>query len=202
MKKFASISLLAATITFGLFVFMAYLISSDKVTITELPGDIPINVVSLPDEKPPTVKPPTILKPPVVQPPIPMTTELPEVKGGVGTLVYNPPQITLSGGSVKGLSLGGNRNDDARPIVRISPKYPLNAIRNGIEGWVMLAFTINSIGEVENVSVVNSQPKRVFDKAARQALKKWKYRAKKVNGKAVEQRNLTVQLDFKMGQSS
>jgi protein TonB len=65
-----------------------------------------------------------------------------------------------------------------------------------------LAFDINTIGQVVNISVVDSLPKRVFDKAAKQALKKWKYKAKLVDGKAVAQHNFSVQLDFNMSQKS
>ncbi|WP_019029201.1 hypothetical protein [Colwellia piezophila] len=35
----------------------------------------------------------------------------------------------------------------------------------------MLAFDINAIGEAVNIFIVDPQPKRTFDKAAKQALK-------------------------------
>lgn len=202
MKKILIITLLAGTTTFSLFAFMAFLISSDKVSVTTAGVDIPVVIMTLPEDKPPVIKPPTILTPPMANPPMPSETELPVINEGPGTAVYNPPQITMAGNGIKPFALNGDRDNQARPIVRISPKYPLDAVRNGIEGWVVLAFNINAIGEVVNISVIKSNPKRIFDKAARQALKKWKYQAKKVDGKAVEQQNLTVQLDFTMGQSS
>ena len=87
---------------------------------------------------------------------------------------------------------------DARPVVRINPKYPPTAAKNGKECWVKLIFNINEIGGVFNIRVLDSQPKRIFDKAAKQALKKWKYHAKLANGKAIIQKNLSVQLNFKM----
>jgi protein TonB len=93
-------------------------------------------------------------------------------------------------------------NNEARPIVRVNPKYPMDAMREGTEGWVKLAFDINKVGKVVNISVIDSQPKRIFDKAARQALRKWKYQAKSVDGQAVYQKSRTVQLDFSMEQQS
>jgi protein TonB len=67
---------------------------------------------------------------------------------------------------------------------------------------VKLSFTINEIGGVEDVSVIEAQPKRIFDKEAKRALRKWKYKPKVVDGKPVKQPGLTVQLDFKMNQDS
>jgi protein TonB len=39
----------------------------------------------------------------------------------------------------------------------------------------------------------------VFDKEAKRALRKWKYKPKVVDGQAQRRPGLTVQLDFKMG---
>ena len=202
MKKIFIPTLLASATTFGLFAFMAMLIESDKVNITNVPEEVTINVASLPEEKPAEDKPKPILKPPAITPPLPIEPEQPTISEGPTIAGYNPPKIMSPGGGLKPFSLNNNASNEARPIVRISPKYPLNAAQNGIEGWVVLAFSINTIGEVVNISVRESQPKRIFDKAALRALKKWKYKAKMVDGIAVEQQNLTVQLDFTMAQSS
>jgi len=202
MKKIAIITVLAGITTFGLFAFMAFLISSDKVNLTTPLGHVPIDIVQLPDETPaqPKVKP--VLQPPVPPPPMPITTLAPEINDQGPTLAYNPPEISISGNNGNIFTLGSKADTEARPLIRVNPKYPITAARDGIEGWVVLAFDINTIGEVVNISIIESQPKRIFDKAARQALKKWKYRAKSVDGSAVTQQNFTVQLDFTMDQPS
>jgi len=202
MKKIAIITLLAGVTTFSLFAFMAFLITSEQVNIMVPPDDVTITVMTLPDEQPAQVKPRPNLQPPTT-PPVPQRIiESPEVTEVKTALTYSPPTIINTGGAAKGISLNRKSDGDARPLVRVNPKYPIGAARDGIEGWVVLAFDINTIGQVVNISVVDSQPKRVFDKAAKQALKKWQYKAKSVDRKAVAQHNFTVQLDFKMSQPS
>jgi protein TonB len=49
--------------------------------------------------------------------------------------------------------------------------------------------------------VQDAQPKRVFDRAAKKALSKWKYRPNIVDGKPTKTSGLTVRLDFKLDQS-
>jgi protein TonB len=91
------------------------------------------------------------------------------------------------------------RDGDATPIVRIDPKYPPEAARDGKEGWVDLSFTINEVGGVEDVEVLEADPKRIFDREAKRALRKWKYRPKVVDGIAQRQPGLRVRLEFSLG---
>jgi protein TonB len=46
------------------------------------------------------------------------------------------------------------------------------------------------------VEVLDADPKRVFDREAKRALRKWKYRPKVVDGVAQMQPGLQVRLDF------
>lgn len=80
-----------------------------------------------------------------------------------------------------------------------NPTYPIDAARNRIEGYVRMSFDISESGEPVNIKVIKSVPEQVFDKAAIKALSKWKYAPKVVNGVAVIQKGLKVQLDFKLG---
>ncbi|AVV82850.1 cell envelope biogenesis protein TonB [Shewanella putrefaciens] len=59
-----------------------------------------------------------------------------------------------------------------------------------------MRFTINELGGVDDVEVIQAEPKRLFDKEAIRALKKWKYKPKIVDGKPLKQPGMTVQLDF------
>ncbi|HEY9133931.1 MAG TPA: energy transducer TonB [Dyella sp.] len=55
------------------------------------------------------------------------------------------------------------------------PRYPTAAMRSAQEGWVEVSFTISAEGNVGNVKVVDSQPRHVFDRAAMDAVTRWKY---------------------------
>jgi len=202
MTKLLSTIGLATIITFGLFAFMASLISSDSVNITEVLPPVDFEVANVPEDSKVKVMEKVKLDPPKPPEPMPKNVVTIESTDEATSFDYQPLSITLGEGDTGIKQFRGNDNNEARPIVRIPPKYPMDAMRNGIQGWVRLAFDVNEIGKVVNVSVIDSQPKRIFDKAARQALRKWKYQAKSVNGKSVFQENRTVQLDFTIEQQS
>ena len=92
----------------------------------------------------------------------------------------------------------GGADRDAVPLVRIEPDYPMQARQRGIEGWVVVEFTISTAGTVKDAEVVASEPGTVFDRAAVQAVRKWKYNPKIVDGKPVERPGVKVRLDFEM----
>jgi len=74
------------------------------------------------------------------------------------------------------------------PIFKIPPRYPNRAKMLKKEGFVVLEFTINKDGFVEDIVITKSKPKKIFDKSAIRALSKWKFKPKIVAAKAVEQR--------------
>ena len=200
MKKAISVLTIAGTTAFGLFAFMAYLISSDQVSIIQEPPVVIVDIMELPDETKPEVFVRKVFQPPEPPPVMEVSRAISEPNDATTEFSYTAPTIAINNTIMDGARLNQQPDSDARPIVRVNPKYPIGALRDGIQGWVRLAFDISEIGEVINVKVIDSQPKRVFDKAARQALRKWKYRAKSVDGTQIQQQNFTVQLDFNMEQ--
>ncbi|NQZ22581.1 MAG: energy transducer TonB [Colwellia sp.] len=202
MTKLISTISLAIIITFGLFAFMAALISSDTVNITKVLPPIIVEIASIPADSKVDVMEKVKLDPPPAPEPMPITIVTPDSPGNAIGLAYQVPSVVFNKGST-GLGENKSINDnEARPIFRVTPKYPIDAMRKGIQGWVKLAFDINEIGKVVNITITDSKPKRIFDKAARKALRKWKYQAKSVDGKSVFQKNRTVQLDFTIEEQS
>ena len=68
------------------------------------------------------------------------------------------------------------------PLVRIPPEYPMSARAKGIQGYVILRFTVTETGSVENPEILRSDPPGVFDRAASRAVLRWKYQPQMVDG--------------------
>lgn len=71
------------------------------------------------------------------------------------------------------------------PIVRVSPTYPAEALNNKQEGWVKIKFDITPQGTVDDPYIIESQPPKVFDRAAIEAILKFKFKPRIIENKAV-----------------
>lgn len=66
------------------------------------------------------------------------------------------------------------------------PAYPREALRDGLQGTVMLRVVVDEAGHPIEVSIATSSGHRVLDRAAReQVLRKWKFVPARRNGRAV-----------------
>ncbi len=79
------------------------------------------------------------------------------------------------------------------------PIYPPAAIMKNKEGWVQVLISVNEVGQVSDVSVLNANPARLFDSAALKAVRKWKFYTKNEYGKAVPYQ-FTQTIEFKLDQ--
>jgi TonB family protein len=70
----------------------------------------------------------------------------------------------------------------------VQPKYPQNAERNKIQGWVELDFTVTETGEVKDIAVHGASVPGVFEEAAIAALSQWRYQPVLRDAKAAAQR--------------
>jgi TonB family protein len=66
------------------------------------------------------------------------------------------------------------------------PDYPVNALQQRITGSVLLEFTVDVKGEPRDIRVLESTPPQVFDQAAINAIRHWRYAPMIVTGTAVE----------------
>jgi TonB family protein len=79
-----------------------------------------------------------------------------------------------------------------RPITRENPVYPYAALTNGIEGWVLVEYTVNERGHVVTPRILEANPPGVFDRAALRALSRWRYEPH-----GAEPRTMKVRLTFR-----
>jgi periplasmic protein TonB len=136
----------------------------------------------------------------IVQPKPEKMPEIPQISsqtagidsGGVSSVSVSFDTSNLG----HGISVGSDR--DVIPLVRINPEYPTRARERGIEGWVQVEFTITAAGTVADAKVVDAEPKGLFDRAALEAIGRWKYNPKVVDGRAMERRGVQVQLTFNL----
>jgi protein TonB len=102
-----------------------------------------------------------------------------------------------NGPAVGGLGLAVG-DGEYLPIVKIAPLYPWRAQSEGIEGRVVVEFTVTETGAVKDVVVVEADPKNVFDKVSIQAALKFRYRPKVVDGAPIEVRGVRNVFLFKL----
>jgi protein TonB len=79
-----------------------------------------------------------------------------------------------------------------------SPSYPVEAARTGRSGFVVVEFTVTENGVVSDAHVIAASPRRVFDKAAIQAIRNSQFRPAMRDGQTVSA-SVTRRLDFQMG---
>jgi len=57
----------------------------------------------------------------------------------------------------------------------VPPRYPQDALEDGLQGWVDVSFLVSSEGSVTDARVEGAEPRNRFDRAALAAVKQWKY---------------------------
>ncbi|MEO0614526.1 MAG: energy transducer TonB [Pseudomonadota bacterium] len=83
------------------------------------------------------------------------------------------------------------------PIVRVAPVYPNRALSRGLEGYVDLMFTVTEAGTVKD-PVVTYTTSSLFNRAATQAVLKFKYKPRVVDGKPVEVPGVETRIRFQL----
>ena len=87
-----------------------------------------------------------------------------------------------------------NADVEPEPLVRWEPKYP--AIANLEGGWAKIRFTIDAEGRVRDAAVVEHSGAPAFAKATLEAIQKWRYAPRYVDGVPVATPNNTFTWRF------
>ena len=200
ISKLVGSVLSAFIITFGLFVLMHQLTTNTNIRSEPATPNVVVDIWQNIEELPIIEKSPKLIKPeikPLPQNIVPLIDEQPDSASLLGKYV---PDVGLGPIALLAQTQLGMDDGSLRPLVRMEPKYPAEAARAGIEGWVKLMFSIDISGQVSDIEVLDAQPPRVFDREAKRALAKWKYKPPMVNGTPQPQSGMQVVLDFKLAQ--
>ena len=104
--------------------------------------------------------------------------QLSGMAGGLSLGLNLVGQETPAGSAGDGPGSGGpagNATSPAVPLDRPAPRFPAAAQRAGISGSVMVAVDVDERGRVKDARVVRSQPQGVFDQAALEAVRTWRF---------------------------
>lgn len=192
-------AIIAVGITFGLFFLMQTLIETGRQALVETEESPSIEITrERRDESVQEKERELPDKPKVKEPPDPPETQKTQsLKPGATSVNVGLNTNTDFQGS--GVELGGAPSDgDVLPLVRVPPQYPRSALRRGIEGWVILEFDITKEGTVTNAKVVKADPEGIFDRAAKNAVEKFKYKPRIVNGKPAMRRGVQFKMTFEL----
>ena len=79
------------------------------------------------------------------------------------------------------------------------PVYPPEARAQGVEGYVKLRYAITVDGTVESLVVVDAKPVGVFEEAALNAVRAWRYKPMVIEGEIRRAENVRSTLRFEVG---
>lgn len=186
LLRFTGAMVIASVITFTVFLAMQSLISSRGSALEENDFGRLVSFVDVSQDDELQTRKRKPKKPPV-PPQEPPKPDLPKLDLDSAA---NNNSFDISGFDINteldinaGLT-GGTGDGDYLPIVKVAPQYPRRAAQRGIEGYVVLEFTVTQLGTVIDPQVIESKPPGVFDRAAIEAARKFKYKPKVINGEA------------------
>lgn len=73
-----------------------------------------------------------------------------------------------------------------RRVHYVAPVYPQRALSQGVSGKVTVQYVVNKGGRTRKLQVVAAQPSTIFNRAALDAVRRWRYTPPKLNGKLVD----------------
>jgi protein TonB len=178
---------MAGGITLGLFYFMQFLIATGEAF------DERISVVKIVDATMPEIELEVIEEIDKPEPIDEVVQEQPEIQERQ-TNLDSGPALNIQRASVEldtGLQLSNASiaatDGDYLPLVAIAPQYPTRAAQRGIQGWCLVSFTVDGLGNVveESIQVVDAEPTNIFDRSSLRAAARFKFQPRVVDGEGV-----------------
>lgn len=193
--------LLGSVVTFVLFAIMTAMI---KIGQQPVASDVSLNMVDFIRQKRDRDLNLDELKP--VPPPLPAAAPPParlQMEKFATSSINEPslPGMTIDAptgiGSGQGVSIGAG-GGDYLPIAQVAPQYPRNALVQGLEGWVLVEFTIGTEGQVKDPRILQSEPPGIFDESALSAVKRFRFKPRTIGTTPVEVSGVQNRIKFRL----
>lgn len=187
IMRWAVSMVMAVGITFGLFFFMQALIATGEGL------DERVNVVKIVDATMPEIELEVIEeidKPEPIQEVNDQEVDVPDkqinLSDGPALNIQRAVVNIETGLDLSSASISAT-DGDYLPLVAIAPQYPTRAAQRGIEGWCLVSFTVDGLGNVveDTIVVVDAEPPEIFDRSSERAAARFKFQPRVKNGEGV-----------------
>jgi len=194
IKRYCWALLTGSLVAASLFFLMQSLISGSDIKVTDSTTAADLTFVRMVEDRDVIVDEPKLEPPPVPEAQPPTKLVIPVSPGGgydeIGSRDVPPPfshQVTV------GVTDGG-----ILPVVTVAPTYPRRMAARGIEGWMLLEFSVDQLGRVQNPQVIDAQPTGGFSNAGIDAVLRYKYKPKVFDGKATWVHGVQTRMVFQL----
>jgi protein TonB len=191
--------LLALIINLFLFAMMQQMVAGRRVELSDIADAQIIDFIRVPDrletapqkrlrkkapEPPePPERPPKQILPQMAALKQPLPKPLPRLK-------IDAPQATIDSdgpylGGISAKAPGFIMAHDLIAVLRRSPPYPRLLKRRGIEGYVLVEFTVTEQGLVQDPVIIESRPHEDFGKSVIRTVRYWKFKPYRIDDKPV-----------------
>ena len=188
---------LGALITISLLWVMHYLIATGVTAFSEERTFRFVDFVRVQREERTELRDDRVERPPEPQAPPPMQPDrqLDSIDAiSTGAIGVSAPRVDHD------VNLGRDgffSDGEYMPIVQVAPQYPRRAAERGLEGYVTLEFTVTRQGTVRDPVVIESTSS-IFDRAAIDAVLRFRYRPRVIDGEPVEVPGVRFRITFEL----
>lgn len=195
----AFIAIIVGTaVTFSLLWVMQYLIATGAQAITDDRTHRFVDFVRVQRQEETRTREERPERPPEPDRPPPDTPDrdMDDIDAGEGAgFGVGAPEID------RGFDIGGRdgffSDGEYMPIVQVAPQYPRRAQQRGLEGWVTLEFVVTRQGTVRDPVVIDSSSS-IFERAAIEAVQRFRYRPRVIDGEPVDVPGVQFRITFEL----
>jgi len=153
-----------------------------------------VSFVPLIEDEPAIPRPKKIELEPVEPPPVTKFKPTFDPEGDGWDPQIPPPIIDVPPGPIEPTMADNN----VLPLFKVAPQYPRTAASRGVEGYVILRFTVDELGRVLDPVVVEANPRGFFEHSALDALLRFKYQPRILNGAPIRVTGMLHRITYEL----